>query len=181
MIQKSDVVSIGHFYKPHGICGELNFAFTNDVFDRTDSPYWIVELDGILVPFFVESYRFRSATTALVKMEDIDDEKAARLLSDREVYYPKRYLDDTDEESDFLTWSQLVGYHLFHSFDEQCIGTIEAVDESTLNVLFYIRNDQQTFMVPAVEDWIEKIEPEHARLYMNFPKDLLHLDDYDTD
>ena len=103
MIKLDDIFKIGRFYKPHGICGEINFSFTDDIFDRTESPYWVVEIDGIFVPFFVESYRFRGETTALVKIEDINDEQAAKLLSDHDVYYPKAYADDdeaTEEEGE---------------------------------------------------------------------------------
>ena len=67
MIRKEEVYKIGIFNKPHGIHGELSFTFTDDIFDRVDCDYFICLLDGIFVPFFIEEYRFRSDSTALVK------------------------------------------------------------------------------------------------------------------
>ena len=64
MIRSEEVYKIGVFNKPHGIKGELQFTFTDDIFDRVDCDYLICLLDGILVPFFIEEYRFRSDTTA---------------------------------------------------------------------------------------------------------------------
>ncbi len=69
MIKKEEVYKIGLFNKPHGIHGELQFTFTDDIFDRVDCDYLICLLDGIFVPFFIEEYRFRSDSTALVKLE----------------------------------------------------------------------------------------------------------------
>ena len=74
MITREELIRIGRFNKPHGVKGELSFTFTDDVFDRTECPYIVCEIDGIFVPFFIEEYRFKSDTTALIKLEDVDNE-----------------------------------------------------------------------------------------------------------
>ena len=68
MIRAEEVYKIGMFNKPHGISGELQFTFTDDIFDRVEAEYVVCPMDGILVPFFIEAYRFRSDTTALMKV-----------------------------------------------------------------------------------------------------------------
>ena len=54
MIKAEEVYKIGKLGKPHGLKGEINFLFDDDVFDRTDADYLVLEVDGILVPFFME-------------------------------------------------------------------------------------------------------------------------------
>ena len=71
MITREELIRIGRFNKPHGVKGELSFTFTDDVFDRTECSYIVCEIDGIFVPFFIEEYRFKSDTTALIKLEDV--------------------------------------------------------------------------------------------------------------
>ena len=88
MIKREEVYKIGIFNKPHGIHGELSFTFTDDIFDRVEAEYLICLLDGILVPFFLEEYRFRSDTTALVKLEGVDTAERARMFTNIEVYFP---------------------------------------------------------------------------------------------
>ena len=78
MIKREDVYKIGVFNKPHGIHGELSFTFTDDLFDRVEAEYLICLLDGIFVPFFLEEYRFRSDSTALVKLEGVDTRQNVR-------------------------------------------------------------------------------------------------------
>ncbi|MDO4934692.1 MAG: 16S rRNA processing protein RimM, partial [Prevotella sp.] len=72
MIREEDIYKIGKLGKPHGVRGEVSMHFTDDIFDRTDCDYLILRIDGIMVPFFMEEYRFRSEETALVKFCDID-------------------------------------------------------------------------------------------------------------
>jgi hypothetical protein len=60
MIQRSEVVSIGRLYKTHGISGELAFEGTIPYQKEGASPYWIVEVECILVPFFLDSVRYKS-------------------------------------------------------------------------------------------------------------------------
>ena len=64
MIKQEEVYKIGKLGKPHGVKGEINFLFDDDVFDRVDAQYLILDIDEILVPFFMEEYRFRSDSTA---------------------------------------------------------------------------------------------------------------------
>lgn len=47
-----DVYQIGKIGKAHGVKGEVQMQFTDDVFDRTDADFVFLKVDGLLVPFF---------------------------------------------------------------------------------------------------------------------------------
>ena len=83
-----EVYKIGKIGKPHGVKGEVSFLFDDDVFDRTEADYLVLCIDGILVPFFIDEYRFHGNASALVKFADIDTQEAARELTGCEVYFP---------------------------------------------------------------------------------------------
>ena len=72
MIKEEEVYKIGKLGKTHGVKGEISFLFDDDVFDRVDADYLVLMIDGILVPFFMEEYRFRSNATAIVGYDIID-------------------------------------------------------------------------------------------------------------
>lgn len=72
MIRQEDVYKIGVIGKTHGVKGELSVQIDDDVFDRVDADYLVLSLDGILVPFFLEEYRFKSDEVALIKFLNID-------------------------------------------------------------------------------------------------------------
>jgi len=174
MIKKSDVFPIGKFYKPHGISGEITFGFTNDVFDRTESPYWVLEIDGILVPFFVESYRFRSEETALVRLEGIENEMQAKELSNKEVFYPIKYADDEPVESED-DWNAFVGFKVYEA-TAGYLGEVAEVDDSTLNVLFRITNENhEEILMPVAEEFFTEINEKKREMHVQLPEGLLEL------
>ena len=78
MIRESEVFKIGVITKTHGVNGEVAFLFTDDVFDRVDCDYLICKLDGILVPFFFEEYRFKNDNTALFKFQRLDSAESVQ-------------------------------------------------------------------------------------------------------
>ena len=167
MIKEDDVYKIGRIGKPHGIGGEVTLRFSDDVFDRVDAEYLVLMVDGILVPFFIEEYRFRSEEVALVKFEDIDTMDRAAELTGCDVFFP-RHLADID--NDVLTWSQIVGYDIVDVASGKVIGRIESVDESTINVLLELADGT---LIPAVDEFIDDIDHEARKLFMSLPDGLL--------
>lgn len=93
MMTNDEVFQIGKINKPHGLQGELSFSFTSSVFDEVECPYLVCEVDGILVPFFIESYRFKNDDTALIKFEGIDTDEEAKVLSKADVFMSRSLVD----------------------------------------------------------------------------------------
>lgn len=172
MIRKEEVFKIGMFNKPHGIKGELSFTFTDDIFDRVDCDYLVCMLDGILVPFFIESYRFRSDTTALVKLEGIDTAERAALFTNVDVYFPKKHADEADDTDEIPTWNYFVGLRV-KDVNHGDLGEIVAVDDSTLNVLFAIRKGEEEILLPAHEEFIVDLDRKKHLLTVEVPDGLL--------
>ena len=173
MIKKEEVFKIGQFGKPHGIKGEIALVTNSDVLDNSEDPYIICEIDGIVVPFFIEEYRYKTDTVILVKLKNVDDEKAAREFSNREVFYS---LDEVDEEDlvGEMTWDSFIGYQVIDEVQGK-IGEITDVDESTINVLLQIDREGEEVLLPAVEELILSADHENKRLIVSLPEGLLDL------
>ena len=60
MIRRDDVYKIGKLGKPHGVKGEITFAITDDVFDRVDADYLILDILGIFLSWFSALMRSKS-------------------------------------------------------------------------------------------------------------------------
>ena len=143
--------------------------FDDDVFDRVDADYLVLELDGILVPFFMEEYRFRSDSTALVKFEDIDTQDRARELTNCDVYFPRSLADDDEEE---LSWTFLVGFDIVEAKTGKKVGTIASIDDSTANILFELEDGR---LIPASEELITDIDKEKNTITIDLPDGILDL------
>lgn len=176
MIKKEEVYKIGIFNKPHGIHGELQFTFTDDIFDRADCDYLVCLLDGIFVPFFIEEYRFRSDSTALVSLEGIDTAERARMFTNVEVYFPVKYA----EESEGVSWDFFVGFRM-KDVSHGMLGEVVAVDTATMNTLFVVEREGEELLVPAQEEFILKIDQNRKLITVDLPEGLLNLDELEEE
>lgn len=174
MIRQEEVYKIGKIGKPHGVKGEVTLFFDDDVFDRVDADYLVLCIDGILVPFFMEEWRFKSGETALVKFCDIDSKEAASELTGCEVFFPKHLSDRGEDE---LTWDEITGFAVKDN-SKGIIGTLVAVDETTVNVLLEVKTpDGKIVLIPANEDIIREIDPKTETLEVCLPEGLIDLND----
>ena len=169
MIRREEVYKIGRLGKVHGIKGEISFLLDDDVFDRVDADYLVLDIDGILVPFFIEEYRFKTDSNALMKFEGIDTQERARELTGCDVYFP-RALAENDEEN--LSWAEMIGYSLMDAQTGQNIGNIAAVDDTTINILFELEDGR---LIPASEELITNINIQKHQIEINLPEGILEL------
>lgn len=169
MIRKEDVYKIGRLGKTHGVKGELSFLFDDDVFDRVDADYLVLEVDGILVPFFIEEYRFKSDSNAIMKLEGIDSQERARELTGCDVYFP-RALAPCDDEA--MSWSEIVGFAIVDAATHTTVGTIASVDDSTLNILFELEDGT---LIPAPEELITDVDRQAKTITIELPDGLLDI------
>lgn len=168
MIKSEEVYKIGRLGKAHGVKGEVSFQFEDDIFDRIDADYLILGMDGILVPFFMEEYRFRSDSLALVKFCDVDTQERASELTGSNVYFPRALA----EEDDTPTLTSLVGFDLVEADSNKKIGAIAAIDDSTANVLFELEDGR---LIPATDNLITDINTKERTITMEIPQGLLEL------
>lgn len=172
MIRENEVYKIGVFNKPHGIHGELSFTFTDDIFDRVEAEYIVCRMDGILVPFFIEEYRFRSDTAALMKLEGVDTAERARMFTNVEVFFPKTHAERADLSE--LSWNYFIGFRL-EEVRHGHLGEVTDIDNSTLNTLFIVDHRGEELLIPACEEFITDLDARHKVITLELPEGLLTL------
>jgi len=169
MIKEEEVYRIGRIGKPHGISGEVFFYFDDDIFDRVEAEYLVLKIDGILVPFYMEEYRFRKGSVALVKFCDVNSVERAMELTNTEVFFP-RALAESEDESPTLVF--LIGFSLIDAKTGETVGTITDINDSTANILFELNDGR---LIPASDELIRNIDTEHEEIVMHIPDGLLSL------
>lgn len=173
MIRKEDVYGIGRLGKPHGVKGELSFWFADDVFDREEADYLLLEVEGILVPFFIEEYRFRSDEVALVKFEDVDTDSRARELTGCEVFFPRAR---GEADNGYLSWAEIVGYRIVDAATGAPVGTICRVDDTTANILFEVETPEGgEVLIPLGGEMSKDVDKAARIITMELPEGLLDL------
>ena len=169
MIKREEVYRIGRLGKTHGVKGELSFQYDDDIFDRVDADYLVLDIDGILVPFFMEEYRFRNDSICLVKFCDIDTQQRAQELTGCDVYFPRALADEAEEQPSLAS---LAGFGIVDASNGKVIGNIAAIDDTTQNILFELEDGT---LIPASDELIEVIDVGKKEIIMNIPNGLLAL------
>lgn len=104
-------------------------------------PFVFVKRDGLFVPF-------RS-------------ERIAELMGE-EIYLLRTDL--ADDSDDTLTWQDLVGFTVLD--EENPIGVIDSIDESTINTLATLTDGR---MLPLHEDFILDIDTDQRLIRLRLP------------
>ncbi len=173
MIQADNLYKIGSINKAHGLKGEVTFTFTDDIFDTTGSDHLIIEVEGIFVPFFIEEYRFRTDSSALMKFEGIDSADDARQIVGCDVFFEKSKAAGRGEAE--MSLNYFVGFRI-EDGNGQTLGTVTDIDDQTENWLFIVtRPDGQEILIPAHEEFITDIHHEDHILTMQLPEGLLDI------
>ena len=173
MIKREELTIIGQFKKPHGVKGEITFTFADDSFEDSECPFFIAEIDGIFVPFRIIDYRFISDTAGMVRLKNLDSDSKVRFLSNKDIYFPKKYLVALTSENSY-SWDYFVGFTLIDKH-QGIVGQIIEIDESTLNTLFVIKTGTNEILVPAAGEMIISIDEEKKEVFVTLPEGLLEL------
>lgn len=161
---------IGRLGKPHGVRGEINLQTIDDTLYDTEAEYVVLMIDGILVPFYFEEYRWKNDETVLAKFCDIDTQERAAELTGCDVFFPRSIAESASEEGN-VSWAQIVGYALLDTYNNM-VGRIAAVDDQTINLLFELEDGR---LIPANEQLIHNIDTEKREITMEIAEGLLDL------
>ena len=112
MIPRDQLVEIGNFAKPHGIKGEISAHFDFEIMPLVEGfGHLFVEIDGLMVPFFITALRPKGNETLLLTLKGIDSQEAAAALTNKPVYIEASLLpEDADEDGDGMFYLEYRGY-----------------------------------------------------------------------
>lgn len=176
MIDSNQLVEIGHVTKPHGIQGEMTVELDADGLDLKQLKCLVMDIDGIFVPFFVDTVRSKGAFSQLVRLDGVSNETEAAQFAGKTVYALHTDVDtesdDSDDEGFYM--DDLVGFELYDTTGDH-IGTIEDYDDTTDNTLFIVRmpHSADPVFVPAAADLIADVDTAKHTLTMDLPTGLI--------
>jgi 16S rRNA processing protein RimM len=163
----------GKISKPYGLRGEVNTILEPQAGNNIepDNPLFI-DIDGQRVPFFVEEVELVSNEQAIIKFEFIDSLEAAREVSGCYFYFDMSHQSESAEDGEDL--AKLIGYTASDK-ERGLLGTIADYLPHPKNPVFIIQAESKELIVPAVEDFIDHINPEEQSIQFILPEGLTEL------
>jgi 16S rRNA processing protein RimM len=168
MIDKKDLYNIGVFGRPHGVKGEITLLANCEFPDFERDSYIVCEMDGIPVPFFIDSLRSKSSNSLLVKFEDIDSEQAVKIFTGKTAYLYTYMIKESEKPKEFT----FIGYQVIdENFSFK--GVVTGIDSSTANELLKVSCDEKEFIVPFA--FFQCINKEEKVIYMKLPEGFMDI------
>ena len=168
-----DSIYIGQIAKLHGYKGGVSlFLDVTHPEEYIDMESFFIEIDGILTPFFVESFKLKNKGFAAVKFQGVDSEQEARSLLKKKVFIPETELRELDE-SNFYD-HEVIGYEV-EDVVKGKIGKVTAIADLKQNPLLVIEFKDKEILVPIFEGLIVKVDRKLKRLIVKAPDGLIDL------
>jgi 16S rRNA processing protein RimM len=156
----------GYLAKPHGFRGEITLVL-NENLGRLKKTSWIfLKIDEGFVPFFVERMS-SSGSTAVVKLEDVNEEADARRLCGQTFFIEQ----EVDNESDDFEFD---GFEV-HDKTHGRIGTVTGIIDMPPQRLLTVDNNGKEILIPFKKPIHTKTDKTARIIYVNLPEGLLEI------
>ena len=170
-IPKSECIKIGYLKKTHGVNGDLVLEFDPEFETAIEnSAHFFVELDGLLVPFFIaeNGFRFKTDDTAIVSFDDVETEKYAKRMVGMAVFLYKKDIGESNSELN-------VNFEGYSVIDQNLgeLGEIVFIDNYSGNIVITINYKGNELLVPFNEDLLIEMDNEHRKITLNLPDGLV--------
>lgn len=164
---------LGKFTRPHGTKGTLVLGNRNVIVeDIRKGESVFVEIDGLLVPFFIDSFKVMSQEAALINMEDVDSETKAKSFAGALVYIPEQKVRVRKKNRDELP--SLTGFSVTDT-RLGIVGTAGEINPIVNNPLLSVFSEGREFLIPVHPDIILEINRKKKEIRINAPEGLFDL------
>lgn len=164
------MLQIAKVLKSNGTDGDVLLGFKTIIPEDIDTTEPVfINIDGLPVPFFIESLTKRGNDKAIVRFNDFHNLKDAEEIVGEAVYAD--YFEEEDDEEDYST---LTGWTIKDSNGKE-IGEITGFLDIPANPCLEVEAPNGNAIVPLNEDLVIKMDSKSRVLEMKIPDGLLDL------
>jgi 16S rRNA processing protein RimM len=172
-MNKDDFFQLGSIAKLHGFKGEVSlFLDVSNPADYATLDAVFVEIDGGLVPFFVQNIKIKTKGFVAVKFQGIDSEQDAQRILKKPVYLPEAFLKELDQTSFYD--HEIIGYTVIDEVHGD-VGIVENVIDMAANPLLQLNKNGVEVLLPIFDGLVQKVQRKKKELYVKAPEGLIDL------
>ncbi|MBN1950639.1 MAG: hypothetical protein JW801_05515 [Bacteroidales bacterium] len=168
-MSKGKYIFLGSIRKTYGVSGALVIRTPGTAFRFKKS--WetvFIEIDGILVPFFIESWEQSDAASIIIKIDQFNDKETASGYVHMNIYCRQADLAGQTRE---IVVRQLQGFSIRDKKTGD-IGIVKEYLEIKNNPLFLVSGKDKEYYIPANPDFITRIDAGKKIIFMVLPEGL---------
>jgi len=173
-VNHNDCYYLGYVSKTFGYKGDVTIFLDVDdpsVYQNLESVF--IEIDGKLVPFFINQISLHpNQPEAVVSFQGIDEIEKARKLTGTELFLPLQLLPKL--KGNAFYFHEIIGFEAF-DVERGLLGKIVSVLEFPGNPLFQIQAGKNEVLVPANDQFIQKVDRIGKKIILTTPEGLIDL------
>jgi 16S rRNA processing protein RimM len=167
---REDCLLLGTIAKTRGVRGELVLRLKNPTFEpEEDWESLFLQIDGILVPFFIAWIQVIRAEEWIICFEDYESKDEVLGFVGADVWIHKDLLEVNGDE---VYFEGLEGYKLTNVRTGK-EGLIKGFVDIPGNPLFEVLFEDNMLLIPAREELVTGIDRENQQLSMDLPQGLM--------
>ena len=145
---------------------------TDDIKSYTSLSNIFIEIDNILIPYFVNKCLVHKSSLLRFNLEDVTNEKFANDLLRKKIYLPLELLPDLDGNKFY--YHEVIGFKMIDKKKGE-IGTILKINDQTAQPLFEVSDGNKTFLIPLHDDFLIKLDRINKSFSVDLPDGLIDL------
>ena len=172
-MELKDCFYLGKITKKYSFKGELIISLDTDepeIYKNLKSVF--ININGRLIPYFIEKSKSQKKSTLRVKFEDINSEEEALSIINKEVYLPLENLPELKGKKFY--YHEIIGYNVVDT-NHGNIGLIIKVEDKTSQSIFVIKNNRKEILIPVNDNIIQMINRKNKTIHITAPNGLIDL------
>ncbi|MCB4234651.1 ribosome maturation factor RimM [Kaistella anthropi] len=171
-MRKEDCYFLGKITRRHGLQGNVFLKLDTDqpeMYQKLDSIF--VEINGLLVPFFVAKQSWSKGDTLIISFKNSNEALVEQSLG-KDVYMPLSTLPKLTGNKFY--YHEVVGFEIREEDGKSC-GTIVSINDQTAQHYFYLDLAGTQIIIPIIKEWILELNREEKYLKMALPEGLMDV------
>ncbi|MDQ1097331.1 MULTISPECIES: ribosome maturation factor RimM [Chryseobacterium] len=171
-MKKEDCYLLGKITRRHGLAGNVILKLDTDqpeLYTKLDSIF--VEINGLLVPFFVAKTAWSKSDSLNIAFKNSTEALVDQSLG-KNVYLPLSTLPKLTGKQFY--YHEIIGYTILDENNNDC-GVIRSVNDQTAQTYFITNLDGKEVVIPMIKDWIVEVNREERFIKMQLPEGLIDV------
>ncbi len=176
-----ELICIGKIAKPHGTRGALKLAVEEKYIDDLLRVRVVfIEIGGSRAPYFVES--LQENNFVLLQIEGHASRNAVDKFAQRPLYLRRRDLSLSDAQiaaptAQLLRYLHVTGFMMYDNTTGKEVGIISEVRAFPQQEMAEVSRAEKSMplLIPLVPAWIENIDEQNKKLYIQLPEGMTDL------
>ena len=171
-MKKEECYFLGKITRRHGLHGNVFLKLDTDqpeMYTKLDTVF--VDINGLLVPFFIAKQAWSKGETLIVSFKNSTEALVDQVVG-KDVYLPLTGLPKLTGNKFY--YHEVVGFEIREEDGKSC-GVIETINDQTGQHYFVLGLAGKQIVIPIIRDWILELNREEKFIKMSLPEGLMDV------